>query len=243
MKFPFWATIFTIAGAGLLFSLGVWQLNRMGWKAELLANLDAAYATSASSSLLENGRRLGDIRAFERGYVEGVYLPFPDMLVGPQVLNKKPGFHVYSVLKTEAGIIFVNRGWVPLSYKTEGADEKHSLERRVRVSGMVRDVPGPGWFVADNEPERGIWRRPDPGAFAQALGLEDVAPFVFLAEEEQFSSVSEEVAKPGHEPVKVAGRPELSNNHFQYALFWFSMSGLLIIFYGLRFHNKSLRLS
>lgn len=232
MKFPLWATLFTLAGAALLFKLGWWQLERMAWKAELIAKLDAAYA-SAPAALLPEGRALSDLKAFERGFIEGEYLPVPPILVGPQTHNKAPGFHLYSPLRTEGGILFVNRGWVPLAYRSRAANESPD-SRHVRVAGLLRSPERAGMFVAGNEPAKSLWRRADPVQFSVALGLsEPVSPLILYAE-------GAEDAGAGA-PVPVPMRGDLPNNHLQYALFWFGMGGLLILFYGLRFHNIVLR--
>lgn len=232
MKFPLWATLFTLAGAALLFKLGWWQLERMAWKADLIAKLEAAYA-SAPSSLLPDGRALSDLKAFERGYVEGEYLPVPPFFVGPQSSNKAPGFHLYAPMRTAAGVVFVNRGWVPLDYKSRKGGESPG-GGPVRVTGLMRLPERVGPFVAGNEPERGLWRRADPAQFAWALGLsESFSPLVLIAEGAADGG--------GDGPVPVPVQLDLPNNHFQYALFWFAMGGLLILFYGLRFHNILLR--
>lgn len=232
MKFPLWATLFTLAGAALLFKLGWWQLERMAWKADLIAKLEAAYA-SAPSSLLPDGRALSDLKAFERGYIEGEYLPVPPFFVGPQTYNKAPGFHVYAPLRTASGVVFVNLGWVPLAQKAlKGGESPGSWH--VRVTGLLRLPERAGPFVAGNEPERGLWRRADPAQFGRALGLsEPVSPLVMIAEGPADGG--------GDGPVPVPMQPDLPNNHFEYALFWFAMGGLLILFYGLRFHNIVLR--
>ncbi|MCL4678418.1 MAG: SURF1 family protein [Alphaproteobacteria bacterium] len=232
MKFPLWAMLFTLAGAALLFKLGWWQLERMAWKADLITKLEAAYA-SAPSSLLPEGRALSDLKAFERGFIEGEYLPVPTIFVGPQTYEKAPGFHLYSPLRTEGGVVFVNRGWVPLAYKSRAASESPD-SGRVRVTGLLRSPERAGLFVAGNEPKKSLWRRADPAQFSIALGLsEPVSPLILFAEGGADAG--------GGGPIAVPIRADLPNNHFQYALFWFSMGGLLIVFYGLRFHNIVLR--
>lgn len=239
MKFPLWASVLTLAGAALLLKLGFWQLDRMAWKADLLARLDAAYAVPPGP-FLDEARGISDLAPFARGFIEGEYLALPSILVGPQMREKQPGFHVYAALQAGDKALFINRGWVPLAYKGRGGAAAQAPKGRWRVSGLVRQPERAVLFVAGNEPARGLWRRADPYAFADALGLgrTKVSPLILYAEaEEALSGVSAEPL-PVYFP---AALPVLSNNHFQYALFWFAMCGLLIFFYLLRFHNIPVR--
>ncbi|MCB1591103.1 MAG: SURF1 family protein [Alphaproteobacteria bacterium] len=239
MKFPVWASVFTLLGAAILLKLGFWQLERMAWKRDLLARLDTVYASHELGPLIMDGRSVLNIEEFSRGYVEGEYLSVPSILVGPRLVEKKPGFHLYAALRVGGAVVFVNRGWVPLEAKERSQKDRVTAMGTYRVSGLFRVPESPAMFVAGNDPARGIWRQPDPAAFSRDLNLGDaVSPMVLYAEKEE--SLSEDYSgrlEGAYNPVRVNQRPQFSNNHFQYALFWFSMCGLLTLFYGLRFHN------
>ena len=43
IKISFWATIFIALGVVVLCTLGTWQLQRLAWKEDIMAKLDAAY--------------------------------------------------------------------------------------------------------------------------------------------------------------------------------------------------------
>jgi cytochrome oxidase assembly protein ShyY1 len=45
----------------------------------------------------------------------------------------------------------------------------------------------------------------------------------------------------GNYPVAAATKPELPNDHLQYAIFWFTMAGVLFIIYCVRFLKKDRR--
>ena len=51
MKLPVWGTILTVIGVVVLCTLGTWQLDRLAWKKDLIAKLDAAYASNQAGAL------------------------------------------------------------------------------------------------------------------------------------------------------------------------------------------------
>lgn len=231
MKFPFWATVLTVLGAAVLFRLGFWQVERHVWKASLLQSLEiASRADALSQPLLKDGQRLNDLQEYQSGFIDGEYLPELSVLIGPRLHDKAPGFHLLTPLKTGEAVLFVNRGWVPKGYVLP---EVGPLP--VRVSGLLRKPEPPNFSVPANQPEKNLWTHADLAAFAVSRKLDGVLPFVFTLESERFSG---QVFAESPSPIILSLRPSLSNNHAFYAAFWFTMGGLLILFYFLRFHNK-----
>ena len=235
MKFPLWATLLTVLGAALLFRLGFWQLERSAWKASLIQSLEASTTVKAlSQPLLKEGTSLSDLQEYQSGFIEGVYLPDRSILLGPRLHDKAPGFHLLTPLKTAEAVLFVNRGWVPKAYTVPLADPVP-----VRVTGLLRTPEAANFSVPANQPEKNLWSRYDLEAFALSRKLEGVLPFVFYVESERFIG---QVLSENPLPVALDLRPSLSNNHAGYAAFWFTMGGLLILFYFLRFHNRNSRI-
>ncbi len=231
MKFPVWATVFTVLGAALLFRLGFWQLERSAWKASLLESLEkSSSAESLSQPLLKEGQSLNALQEYQSGFIEGTYLLDRSFLLGPRLHDKVPGFHLLTPLKAGEAVLFVNRGWVPKGYSLPAAGPVP-----VRVAGLLRTPEAANFSVPANQPEKNLWSRYDLEAFALSRKLEGVLPFVFYLESERFS---EQVPFENPSPTALTLRPSLSNNHAAYAVFWFTMGGLLILFYYLRFHNN-----
>ncbi len=231
MKFPLWATVLTVLGAAVLFRLGFWQVERHVWKASLLQSLEVAVRQeSLSQPLLKEGHPLSELQEYQSGYIEGEYMPALSVLIGPRLHEKASGFHLLTPLKTGDAVLFVNRGWVPKGYILPAAGPV-----AVRVSGLLRRPEPANFSVPANQPDKDLWTHADLPAFAVSRKLDGVLPFVFYLESEKFSA---QAFAENPSPIALNLRPSLSNNHAAYAAFWFTMGGLLILFYFLRFHNK-----
>lgn len=223
MKVPLWATLFTLVGIVILCGLGFWQVQRLQWKTDLLAALEAEYAKGPMHFELtyENLHALDEDLPFIRGFAEGIYLHDQAVALGPRTHEGKAGYHVITPFETlDNRILLVNRGWVP-------ADKKQGPYARpdgaLIVKGMARRPEGSNPFIPPNEPARGQWYRLDPEEIARAQGLSGVLPWVLYAEE-------------GYElPVSGATKWRPANNHLSYAVFWFTMAAVLAGIYYLRF--------
>lgn len=91
MKPPFWATLFTALGILILCSLGTWQLQRLVWKNDLIAELNNAYETAEAAPLNLENVTSGE---FTYGRVSGIFMPDKALLLGPRTsstMNKEIG--------------------------------------------------------------------------------------------------------------------------------------------------------
>ncbi len=227
MKFPLWATLFTLLGIAILCSLGTWQLKRLEWKTALLAELEASYQADPMQFELtpEHLAALPQDRQIVRSFAEGIYLHDKELLIGPRTHDGKPGYHVITPFETiDNHLVLVNRGWVPLSAKEQGFSRP---DEPLIITGTARKPSAPTRFMPENSPAQGHWYRLDLHEIAAAKGLEDLMPYVLYADPKRPNAASY--------PLAAATRLEMPNNHMSYALFWFSMAGVLALIYGLRF--------
>lgn len=225
--FPLWATVFTGIGVVLLCSLGVWQLQRLHWKTALLDTMAAETAQDPMAFELMRdalSRLEKEGRASVRGFAEGAYLHGHAIALGPRTRDGQPGYHIITPFETlDNTVILVNRGWVPLSMKETGYA---TPDGGTIITGTARLPQAPSRFVPRNDPAKEAWYRLDPATIAAAKGLQDVSPYVLYLDEEDV---------PGAYPKADALTIQPPNNHLHYAVFWFSMAGVLLIIYGLRF--------
>lgn len=217
-KLPLWATLFTVLGVVVLFSLSAWQFYRLSWKADIIAKLDAAYAGEVSAPL--------DLdMPFSYGFVDGIFLSDEAFLLGPRVRDDAMGFEVVVPLALKDGqTLLVNMGW------TAHSDPKdvpiHALDNKaLSFTGLLR---APEWnsFTPENDPDKEVWYKLDPLGIGAAKGLAKMVPYVLYAE------------KSSHEfgeDLPHAERVYPNNNHLQYALFWMFMGFALIGVYYFRF--------
>lgn len=216
--------LITLVGIAVLCGLGIWQLERLEWKKGVVERLDAEYAKDASAAILDLGR---DGLELSRGSVEGSYDFEKQFFVGPRTYTNLPGRHVFTpFVLNDRSVVLVNRGWVPNEWKfTDESAEARNAIQTGKVTGLVR-LPDRHPFAPDNKPEFDQWYYPDLAQIEQAKKIGSLRPYIIMLESGGIES--------GY-PVAAAIRPRLANDHLYYAVFWFTMAGILAIIFALRF--------
>jgi surfeit locus 1 family protein len=219
-----WPTVFSVPVLLLLLALGSWQIERLFWKRELIAQRHAAVTAAPIAAPLS----LDEARSMEYRHVtdEGIFLNNKEIFLGATSEAGRNGYQVLTPLKEKGGrIVFVNRGFIPAELKDPGKRSEGQIAGAVRVQGLLRLPTGkPAWFVPDNRPDLNYWLWVDLSAMAAADRLEDVAPFYIDADS---------TPNPGGWPKGGVTRLELRNDHLQYAITWFSLAVALIVIYFL----------
>jgi surfeit locus 1 family protein len=205
-------------------SLGVWQLQRLAWKQDLIARVDARIRAPAVAA--PGPRDWGRISApadeYRRVRIQGVFLNDRETLV-QAVTEIGPGFWVMTPLRTSDGaVVLVNRGFAP----SEAADPKTrrvgQISGPATVTGLLRLSEPHGGFLRANAPGAGRWYSRDVPAMARARGLVRAAPYFIDAD-----------ATPN-----IGGWPRggltvvhFRNSHLSYALTWFGLA-LMVVLWG-----------
>jgi surfeit locus 1 family protein len=221
---PVLATFFTLLGVVILCTLGMWQVQRMDWKSDILAKLDAVYAASDAHPLDTADFKKGD---FRYGAVTGVFMPDKALLLGPRTRGGEIGNDLVVPLRTASGTILVDMGWTATTDLAR-LPIHHVQGKKIRFEGLAR-IPAWNHFTPDNEPQQNRWYKPVIAEIAAAKNLENPLPFFLYAENASYKFDAE---FPNNE------RWQPPNNHLQYALFWFAMAATLTIVYILRFVVK-----
>ena len=226
----FWPTVFTVPVVLLLLALGSWQIERLFWKRALIAQRQAAVAATpiAAPRSLEEAR--GD--EFRHVTDEGVFLHDREIFLGATSEAGRNGYQVLTPLREPGGrIVFINRGFIPAELKDPEKRSAGQMPGAVGVAGLLRLPPTekPAWFLPDNRADLNYWLWIDLPAMAVADKLDRVAPFFIDADT---------TPNPGGWPKGGVTRLELSNDHLQYAITWFSLAVALIVVYFL-FHRRN----
>jgi surfeit locus 1 family protein len=224
-----WPTLMTLAALPVLLGLGFWQVDRLTWKEALLAKIEQRM--DADPIPLPAPDAWSKIDPYTQEYtrllLEGRFLP-REFHYFQQNAQGTPGYAVISPLEVaEGAVILVNRGFVPAHLKEmdahggipEGADGAP-----LRFTGILRAPATRGIFDGVDDPEKNVWMVRDPTVMGATLGVRHVAPFIVDAEPGSF---------PGEYPKAGATRPDLPNNHLDYALTWFGLAAVLIAIYFL----------
>ena len=224
-----WPTLFTVPVLLALLALGSWQIERLFWKRQQIAERQAAVAAAPVAA----PRSLEEARGMEFRHVidEGVFLHDKEIFLGATSEAGRNGYQVLTPLREAEGRnVFVNRGFIPAELKDPVKRSESQIAGTVRVQGLLRLPTGkPVWFLPDNRPDLNYWLWVDLSAMAAADKLQNVAPFYIDADS---------TPNPGGWPKGGITRLELRNDHLQYAITWFSLAVAMIVIYVL-FHRRN----
>ena len=199
--------------------LGVWQVQRLQWKHELIARVDSRlHAEPVAAPAGSEWPHVGAERdEYRRVFVEGDYLRGDDTRV--QALTELgAGDWLLTPLRTaDGGIVLVNRGFVPPTIASRAVPPPKGM---VRVTGLLRMTEPKGAFLRPNDPTHDRWHTRDVGAIAAARGLSNVAPY-FIDADRGATLQGAQWPAAGLTVVR------FSNNHLMYALTWFALAALV----------------
>jgi len=206
-----------VLGALLFAGLGVWQVERLAWKLDLIARVDAR-VHAPPAAVPPAAWRAVDARREEYRHVrvQGSFLHDRATLVDA-LTERGAGFWVVTPLRTPAGVVLVNRGFAPSrGTAVIGA----SAEGPVSVAGLLRMTEPGGRFLRSNDPSHDRWFSRDVAAIARARGLGPVAPFFIDADAGP---------NPGGYPIGGLTVVKFRNAHLVYALTWFGLAVLCVV--------------
>lgn len=220
VRFPWGLTIATALALALLLSLGVWQVQRLQWKAALIAEAEAAAA-----------RPPVDLTALRD---EGGGLEFRKVALTCPGLATAPYVELQSIHDGQAGVrlispcrpvgaeetVLVDRGFV--AENISARPPVTPSDAPVALTAEVRHTPPPGPMAA--VPTGRHFYARDNTAMAAALGVTG------LVAAESFFAV--ESSNPEWRALQPSAPPAaFSNNHLGYAITWFGLALALVGFY------------
>lgn len=216
-------TLATLVVFATLLALGSWQLERLSWKNDLIAQVEAragqppqpVLPASQWPSVTREVDEYQPVRAtgtFDHAKETLIYTVLSD----PKGPLKGPGFQVLTPLMLPDGsAILVNRGFVPEDRRAPETRRDGQIQGPVTVTGLLRMPEEASWFVPANDPAHNAWFRRDPAEIAAARGLAKVAPFIIDADAS---------ANPVGLPQGGETRLSFPNRHLEYALTWYGLA-------------------
>lgn len=221
-------TLFTIPAVLLMLGLGVWQLQRLAWKSELIDAFEArvtAEPTAPPPALAPE-----DVAEWRYRHVAatGRFLHDKELQITGKPYKGTAGFHVITPFVTDDGLtVFVNRGWVPEDERRPEDRPTTLVPPPATVDGVIMRAGVKGYFVPENEPRNDVWFTVRPQAMAEHLGLEGP-----IATGYYIDQLAEE-PRPTVMPFGAARTIAVRNEHLQYAITWFLLAITLIAVYVL----------
>lgn len=141
---PLWAWLGYVPLMALLLALGSWQWQRGTAKLELDADARTPPVTVPWTSDLRS-----QLTPAVRARVTGHYRAQSNLLLDNQTHERRPGYHLWSVVVTDAGEhVVVSRGWVPLHLERDVIPSYPAPSGPQILTGVWRPLPRPGMTPA-----------------------------------------------------------------------------------------------
>ncbi|CAH0039642.1 unnamed protein product [Clonostachys solani] len=203
------------------FALGTWQVQRLGWKTDLIAK----YEDRLIRDPLPLPRTVDPavIPDFDhrRVVASGHFRHDQEMLVGPRMREGSEGYMVITPLqRKDASTVLVNRGWIDKKHRDQRTRPDGLPTGEVFVEGLLREPWKKNSFTPDNRPERGEFFFPDVKQMAELTGSQPV--WIEATAEPDFLKMVDFEARGI--PYGRAAEVALKNNHAQYIFTWYSLA-------------------
>ena len=225
---PAGLTVATAIAFVILVGLGVWQLQRLAWKRDLMARIEASQTAP--------GQPLGEVlkagAAGEDINYRKVVAVCPGLSTAPYVelhalMDGQMGSRLISACRLEGGApygsILVDRGFVQ-DIISARPPEQPGDTRPIGVRGVLRAPEAPNRFAARDDPAHRRYFRRAVAPMAAKLGASNPAPWFLMAETS---------SNPGWLALKPAPLPvNVPNRHLEYALTWFGLAAVLLGVYA-----------
>ncbi len=227
-------TLFTVVMVPLMLSLGFWQLQRAEEKATLAASFDERQR-QRPAPLTVLWQQSAASLAYVPVRVSGNYVPEQYFLLDNQIHNGKFGYQVLNVLllPDSAGSVLVNRGWIAGDSSRRSLPDVPVIEGPVDVMGHVYVAPGEPYLLAEQQLEKG-WPK-----VIQAVEMDKLEPAVSAQDDGSVFPYPVRIAagEQGALTVNWQVVNMSPQKHHGYAVQWFAMAGVLLVFCLLRSSN------
>lgn len=218
-------TLCVVLGVAFLTGLGSWQLKRLSWKESLIQTMQdrSREPRLTLEEFLRTNSNFQE-KEFRRLSLKGRYLHDQEAHLLGRTHEGQVVYHIVTPFLLESGtIILVDRGWVPAKISSKDpsiARPKGTVEEK----GFIKLKTSKNFFTPDNNYEKKELYYIDPTEYAQNRSLTTLVPFLAVNEG------GEELSYPRAQKTVIQ---ELRNNHLVYAITWYSLAFVLVIFYVL----------
>ncbi|HEX6858746.1 MAG TPA: SURF1 family cytochrome oxidase biogenesis protein [Caulobacteraceae bacterium] len=226
-RFPLGLTLTVAIAFAILVGLGAWQLQRLKWKEQLIAQVQAAQTAPA----VPLQGVLAQAAAGEDVSYRKVVAVCPGLATAPYaelyaLMDGQMGSRLISVCRLEGqpyGSILVDRGFVAETISAR-PPEQPGDERPTGVRGVLRAPEHRSFVSARDDPAHRRFFAREIGPMARALGAVNPAPWFLMAETS--TNPEWQALRPAPLPV------DIPNRHLEYALTWFGLAGVLLAVYA-----------
>lgn len=196
-------------------ALGLWQVQRLGWKLALIERIESRIHAAPVEAPGPSRWATVPVDEYQPVRLTGRFLHERETLV-QAVTEHGGGYWVMTPFLSDLGFTaLVNRGFVPPERRDPASRSAGQIDGDVVVTGLLRLSEPKGGFLRENDPSSGRWYSRDVEAIAAARGLSAAAPYFIDAD-----------ATPNRGGFPIGGLTvvRFSNNHLAYALTWFALA-------------------
>lgn len=216
---PLWKLTFASAILfAILISLGFWQLDRLQWKLDLIARVNARLH-AAPVSLDDGGTPYWEpANDYKRVSLTGRFDNSKEVYVFGTDKEGSPVYHVIVPFRMNDGRVFlIDRGIVPKEKIDPATRRVGQIESVTHVVGVWRTPDAAGFFTPAADLVHRIFYAHDLAAIAKLDGIELIGPAI------------EADAKPNAGGWPRGGQTVVAfrNEHLQYAITWFGLAAVL----------------
>jgi surfeit locus 1 family protein len=209
---------------GMLLLLGSWQVQRLHWKRDLIAQTENRLAGTPIKleDALGTAGTLSDAQ-YVKVEAFGHFDHASEVFLFTSKGQAGVGFQVLTPLVMDSGrTVLVDRGFIPSKYKEASTREVGQTEGRVRVVGLIRTSITPARFTPKANRESGVWYSRD---------LEDIAEFLAISSPIPVFIDADDTPNPGGLPLGGKTIVTFPNSHLGYAITWFGLALSLLAVY------------
>jgi surfeit locus 1 family protein len=225
-------TVAAVIMFAILLGLGIWQIQRLQWKLNLIATVN--HNLTAPPISLADALKLGDGgAAYHRVALTGRFDNSGEAYVFATGPDGQPVYHVLAPFILANGkALMVDRGYVPMALKSPKARKAGESAGTRRIVGVWRIPDAASFFTPQPDLRGRIWFDRDVAAIAKTDHVRLLAPVIIEADA---------TANPGGWPKGGQTVVDFPNNHLQYAITWFALAaGLLLVYFA--YHRSQGRL-
>lgn len=223
--------IYIIVSTLVLASLGAWQVQRLGWKEDLLGKLEVGQQLMPLAQLPTDEAGFEEV-IYRRVKLTGDVKHDQPILRAGVHRDYGKGYYVMApfIYNYDGNAILINSGFMAGEHDAVLAELKaNEVLNPTIVEGVLRVPHAPRTFTPDSKPENNLWTSEDIGAIQQYLATKgaqyNLLPYVIEV-------TAEEPMKGKALPHANTAKLRLRNDHLGYAVTWFGLALVnMIMFY------------
>ncbi|MDG1286615.1 MAG: SURF1 family protein [Rickettsiales bacterium] len=216
--------IFIAGTVGVLVGLGSWQMQRLAWKDQLLAQYETGKTLPALELSAIASQDLNN-NAYRHLKFSGKFMHDKEVHLGGRRWHGKTGYQVLTPMKMKDGRIFlVNRGWIPFELKDQEKRADSIAQSHASLTAVLRIPKQAQLFTPENHPKKNFWFTVDVPAITEFTGVTPEPVMLEVIEAEPDINAF---------PIPSDGVRVFRNDHLGYALTWYALAlGALIMFWA-----------